>query len=161
MLWAGPVGSWDLSGRTWYLWRLLAEIYENHCFIKQNVCFSFSRAFPNVSHELYSRSFKINENHCFVAFWIQGQKIIKSSIPGLVLSASGAQARKSPNRASLGWFSRCLEPSLECHQIEPPGTGFVDFLSQGWQTIKSNLLGVFLSTSGGKARKSSNRRSSD
>ena len=129
--------------------------------MKQNVCFSFPRAFPNVSHELYSRSFKIHENHCFVAFWIQGQKIIKSSIPGLVLSASGAQARKSSNRASLDWFSRCLEPRLECHQIEPPGDGFVDFLSQGWKVIKSNFLGLILSTSGANASKSLNRATWD
>ena len=157
-------------------WRLLAEIYENHGFIKQNACFSFPRASPNVSHELYSRSFKIYENHCFVAFWIQGQKNIKSSIPGLVLSASGAQARKSSNRASLDWFSRCPEPKPESHQIELPRTGFIDFLSQcrkvmkarllggfldfwsqGQKVIKSSLLGFVLSTSGAKAEKSSNR----
>jgi hypothetical protein len=119
--------------------------------------FFIPRAFPNVSHGLYSRSFKIHESHCFVAFWIQGQKIIKSSIPGLVLSASGAQARKSSNRASLAWFSRCLEPRLECHQIEPPGTGFVDFLNQGWKVIESRLLGLIFSISVAKVRKVSNR----
>ena len=45
------------------------------------------------------------------------------------------------------------------HPIELPGTGFVDFWSQGQKVIKSTLLGLVLSTSGAKARKSSNRAS--
>ncbi len=75
----------------------------------------------------------------FVDFWSQGQKVIKSSFLGLVLSTSGAKARKSSNRASWDWFCRLLEPRPESHQIEPPGTGFVDFWSQGQKVIKSSL----------------------
>jgi hypothetical protein len=97
----------------------------------------------------------------FVDFWSQGQKVIKSSLLGLVLSTSGAKARKSSNRASWDWFCRLLEPRPESHQIEPPGTGFVDFWSQGQKVIKSSLLGLILTTSGAKARKSSNRASGD
>ena len=33
---------------------------------------------------------------------------------------------------------------LESHQIEPPGTGFVDFWSQGQKVMKSRLLGLRL-----------------
>ena len=148
------------------------------CFIQQNVCFSFPRAFPNVSHELYSRSFKIYENHCFVAFWIQGQKIIKSSIPGLVLSASGphpgqkiikssllglvfsmsgAKARMSSNRTSWDWFCRLLEPRLESHRIRTSGIDFLDFCGQSQKGIKSGLLKLLFSTSGTNARESSNQ----
>jgi hypothetical protein len=97
----------------------------------------------------------------FVDFWSQGQKVIKSSLLGPVLSTSGANARKSSNRASWDWFCRLLEPRRGSHQIEPPGTGFVDFWSQGQKVIKSSLLGLVLSTSGAKARKSSNRASWD
>ena len=49
---------------------------------------------------------------------------------------------------------RLLEPGLESHEIEPPGTGFVDFWSQGWKVMRSSLLGLVLSTSGAKAGKS-------
>ena len=135
-------------------WWLLAGIYKNHCFIKQSLYFSFPRAILNVSQELYSGSLKMHEDHRFVGFWIQGQKTIKSSFLGLVLSTSGAKSRKSLNRVSLGWFSRHLEPRPESHQIELPGTGFADFLSQGWKFIKPSFLGFVFSTSGAKARKS-------
>ena len=93
----------------------------------------------------------------FVDFWSQGRKVIKSSFLGLVLSTSGAKARKSSTRASWDWFCRLLEPRPGSHQIEPPGTGFVDFWSQGQKVIKSSFLGLVLSTSGAKARKSLNR----
>ena len=111
--------------------------------------------------------------------WDQGQKVIKSSLLALVLSTSGANARKSSNRASWNWFCQLLEPRPESHQIELPGTGFVDFWSQGQKSsnrpswdwfyrlleprtdIKSSLLGLDFSTSGAKSRKSSNRASWD
>ena len=64
-------------------------------------------------------------------------------------------------RASWNWFYRLLEPRPGSHQIEPPGTSFVDFWSQGQKVIKSSLLGLVLSTSGANARKSSNRTSWD
>ena len=60
----------------------------------------------------------------FVDFWSQGQKVIKSNLLGLVFSTSGANARKSLNRASWDSFCRLLEPRLESHQIELLGTGF-------------------------------------
>ena len=47
------------------------------------------------------------------------------------------------------------------HQIEPPGTGFVDFWSLGRKVIKSSLLGLVLSTSWANAEKSLNRVSWD
>ena len=41
----------------------------------------------------------------------------------------------SPNRHSWDWFCRLLEPGLENYEIEPSGTGTVDFSCQGscWQ----------------------------
>ena len=51
----------------------------------------------------------------FVDFWSQGQKVIKSSLLVLVFSTSGANARKSLNRASWDSFCRLLEPRLESH----------------------------------------------
>ena len=68
-------------------------------------------------------------------------KIIKSSLLGLVLTT--------------------LEPWQESHQIESPGTGFVDFWSHGRKVIKSSFLGLVLSTSGAMAGKSLNRASWD
>ena len=61
----------------------------------------------------------------FVDFWSHGRKVIKSSLLGLVLSTSWANAEKSLNRVS--W------------------TRFVDFWSQGQKSIKSILLGLVLS----------------
>ena len=75
----------------------------------------------------------------------------------LVFSMSGAKARKSSNRASQDWFHRLLEPMPESHQSTAPGSGFLDFWSQGQKAIKSSLLGFVLSTSGAKAEKSSNQ----
>ena len=86
MLREGPVGSWNLSGRPW--WLLVApgvNICENDSFKQQNQYFSFPRAILNVSQEVYSGSFKMHEDYRFVDFWIQGQKTIKSSLMGLVL----------------------------------------------------------------------------
>ena len=77
----------------------------------------------------------------FVDFWSQGQKVIKSSLLGLVFSTSGANARKSLNRASWDSFCRLLEPRLESHQIELLGTGFLDFWSQRQKVFKSSFLG--------------------
>ena len=79
----------------------------------------------------------------FVDFWSQGQKVIKSSLLGLVFSTSGANARKSLNRASWDSFCRLLEPRLESHQIELLGTGFLDFWSQRQKVFKSSFLGFF------------------
>ena len=152
---AAPRSALGAHGRSW---RKFMKAYR---FTTQNLYFLFPRATLNVSHELYSGSLKIYENHCFVDFWIQGQKIIKSSLLRLVLSTSGANARKSSHRASWEWFSRRLEPRPDSHQIQPPRTGFGDFLSQGWKVIESSLLGIVLSTSGAKATKSSNRFSWD
>ena len=87
-----PESSLGAHGSSWWL---LAEMYKNHWFIKQNLYFSSPRATLNVSHDLYSAAFKIHENHCSVDFWIQGQKTIKSSFMGLVLMTSGAKTRKS------------------------------------------------------------------
>ena len=112
-----------------------------HCFIKQNLYFSFPRATLNVSQQLYSGSLRIHESYCFLDSWIKCSKIIKSSLLGLVLPTFGAMAGKSSNRASWDWFSRLLQPWPESHQIESPGTGFVDFWSHGRKVIKSSLLG--------------------
>ena len=130
----------------------------------------------------------------FIGFWSQGLKVIKSSFLGLVFLTSGANARKSSNQASWDSFCRLLEPRPESHQIESPGTGFLDYWSQrqksqakasgaglaglgwlagwagwlgclGWLAGLAALgragpglcLGLVLSTSGTKARISSNR----
>ena len=83
----------------------------------------------------------------FVDFWSQGQKVSRASLLGLLLSTSGAKARKSSNRASWDLVCRLLESMPENHQIELPGTRFVDLWSQGWKVFKSSLLGI-----GAKAR---------
>ena len=77
----------------------------------------------------------------------------------MVLSTSGAKARKSSDRTSWDWFYRLLEPRPESHQIEPPGTGFINFWNQDQKVSKSSLLGLVLSTSGAEARKPSNQAS--
>ena len=89
------------------------------------------------------------------------QNLIKSSFLGLVFPISGANARKCLKRASWDSFCRLLEPRPESHQIKLPGTGFLDFWSQRQKVFKSSFLGFVLSTSGAKARKSSNRVSWD
>jgi len=95
----------------------------------------------------------------FVDFWSQGQKVLKSSLLDVILSTSGANARKWSNRASWTSFCRLLEPRPESAQIEPPGRHFVDFWSQGQKVLKSSILSVILSTSCAKAGKYSNRAS--
>ena len=79
----------------------------------------------------------------------------------IVLLIPGSQIRKSSNRASWDWFCRLLEPWPESHQIELPGTGFVDFWSHGRKVIKSSLLELVLVTSWANAEKSLNRVSWD
>ena len=49
-----------------------------------------------------------------------------------------------------------MEPSVESHQIDALGNGFVDFWSQGQKIIKSRLLRLVLSTSTAKNGKSLN-----
>ena len=97
----------------------------------------------------------------FLDVWSQGQKAIKSNFLGLVLPTSWAKAGKSLNRASWDSFCRLLEPRPESHQIDSAGTSFVDFLSQCEKVMKSSFLGFVFSTTGAKARKSSNRVSWD
>ena len=97
----------------------------------------------------------------FVDFWSQCKKVIESNFLGLVFSTSGTKTIKSSNRASWHSFCRLLEPRPESHQIDSPGTSFVDFLIQGQKVMKSSFLGFVFSTSGAKARKSSNRVSWD
>ena len=63
----------------------------------------------------------------------------------IVLLIPGSKTRKSSNQASWDWFCRLLEPWPESHQIEPPGTAFVDFWSHGQKVIQSSLLGFVLS----------------
>jgi hypothetical protein len=75
----------------------------------------------------------------------------------IILSTSGAKARKSSNRCSWLSFCRLLEPRPESLQIDAPGYHFVDFWCRGQKFFKSMLLAIILSTSGAKARKSSNR----
>ena len=82
------------------------------------------------------------------------------------------------NKAPWDSFCRLLEPMRNSHRIEfpgagsfdfwsqdqkvePPGIRFVDYWSQGQKVIKASLLGMVLSTSGAKARKSLNRGSWD
>ena len=80
-----PESSLGAHGSSWWL---LVEMYKNHRFIKQNLYFSLPRTILSVSQKLYSGSLRVHESHCFVDSWIQGQKIIKSSLLGLVLSTS-------------------------------------------------------------------------
>ena len=86
--------------------------------------------------------------------------MLKSSLLDVILSTSGAKARKCSNRASWSSFCRLLKPKLENAQIEPPGRHFVDFCSKGAKVVKSSLLDVILSTSGANARKWDHLRSS-
>jgi hypothetical protein len=67
----------------------------------------------------------------FDDFWSQGQKVFKSMLLAIILSTSGAKARKSSNRCS--WLSSCrlLEPRPKSLEINAPGYHFVDFWSQG------------------------------
>ena len=65
--------------------------------------------------------------HHFVDFWSPCQKVLKSSLLDVILSTSGAKARKCSNRASWASFCRLLEPTPESAQIDPPGRHFVDF----------------------------------
>ena len=110
----------------------------------------------------------------------QGQKVFKSMLLAIIFSTSGAKARKSSNRCSWLSFCQLLEPKLESLQIDGPGYHFVDLWSQGkkvfklmlvargyhfvdlllvpgHKVFKSMFLATILSTSGAKARKSSNR----
>jgi len=57
-------------------------------------------------------------------FWSQGQKVLKSMLLAIILSTSGAKARKS--------------------SIDAPGYHFVDFCSQGQKVFKSMLLAIIL-----------------
>ena len=72
------------------------------------------------------------------------------------MSTSGAEARKSLNQDFWDWLCCLLEARPESQQIETSGIDFVDFWGQGHNVIKSNLLGMILSTSGAKDIKSSN-----
>jgi len=92
----------------------------------------------------------------YFAGWPQNAK---SMFLAIILLTSGARARKSPNRHSGLWFCRLLEPGPESLQIDTPGSDFVDFWSQGQKVFKSMLQVMILSTSGARARKSSNRYS--
>ena len=66
-----------------------------------------------------------------VYFWSQGWKAFKSMLLAIILTISGAKARKSSNRCS--WLSSCrlLEPRPKSLEINAPGYHFVDFWSQG------------------------------
>ena len=77
----------------------------------------------------------------FVDFGSQGQKVLKSSLLEPILSISGAKARKCLNRTSWSSFCRLRKPRPESAQIEPPGTNFIDFWSQGQKMLQSDLLG--------------------
>ena len=57
--------------------------------------------------------------------WDQYQKVIKSTLLELVLSTPGANT-KVIKSSPWDWFCRLLGPSLKSHQVEPPGTGFVN-----------------------------------
>jgi hypothetical protein len=95
----------------------------------------------------------------FVDFWSQGRKVLRSSLPGVILSTSGNNARKCSNRSSWASLCRLLEPRPESAQIEAPRRHFADFWSQGQKLLRSTLPGVILSTSGAKAGKCSDRAS--
>ena len=83
-----PGSSCQLLGAPWApmvapggSWRKFMKTY---CCIEQTVYFSLPSATRNVSHDLYSGSLKICGNHCFVDFWIQCQKSIKSAPWGFI-----------------------------------------------------------------------------
>ena len=94
----------------------------------------------------------MNTNNISVDFWNQCQKVFKSRLLDIILSTSGANARKCSNRASWTSFCRLLEPMLESAQIESPGCHFADFWGEGQKVLKSSFLDVILSTSGAHAR---------
>ena len=66
------------------------------------------------------------------------------TVGGMVLLTSAARAGMSLNPNSWDWFCRLLEPGLASHEIEPLGTVFVDFWSQGQKLMKSSLGGEVL-----------------
>ncbi len=65
-------------------------------------------------------------------------EVLRSSLPSVILSTSGAKAGKCSDRASQA---------------------FVDFWTQCQKELKTIILGVTLLTSGAKARKCSDRAS--
>ena len=91
-------------------------------------------------------------------FWGQRHIIIKARLLVLILTTSGANARKSSKSSNRNFwesFCRLLEPRPESHGINASGVDFVDFWSQGQNFSKSKLLGLILLTSGAKAMRSS------
>ena len=95
----------------------------------------------------------------FIDFWSQGWKVLRSRLPGVILSTSGDNARKCSNRSSWASLCRLLEPRPESAQIEFPKRHFVDFWSQGQKLLRSSIPGVILSTSATKDRNCLNRTS--
>jgi hypothetical protein len=85
-----------------------------------------------------------------------GLVTVTSSFLEFVSATSGAKARTSLNRVFWNWFWRSLEAKPQGHQIDSPRNGFVDFWRQAPKVIKSDLLGLVLSTSGANAKKSPN-----
>ena len=121
--------------------------------IKKHVCmFLFSTQVLCLVISMFVTSWA-----CFVEFWSQSQKTPKSSLLGMVLSSSRTNAKKSQNQTPRDWLRRLLEPVPKKHQITFPWTCFVEFMSPAQQMFKPRVLGLFLSTCGAKARKSSNR----
>ena len=85
--WRLPAAPWvpmATSVGSWWKCMKIIVLFEQHFY------FSFRMAILNVSHELYSGSLKVMKT--------LGQKVIKSSFLGFVLSTSGANAGKSLNR---------------------------------------------------------------
>ena len=85
----------------------------------------------------------VNPWRHFVDFWSQGQKVLKSSSLDVILSTSGAHARKCSNRVSWTSFCRLLGPRPESAQIELPARHFIDFWSQGKKVFKSTSWASF------------------
>ena len=96
-------------------------------------------------HQFWSR--------CFMSMFIGGAlvltkqhfTIVKQSLQNHVFSRIVHLA--STRAPVIAAHRRLLEPWPESHQIELPGTGFVDFWSQGQKVRKQSLLGPPLSTS--------------
>ena len=81
----------------------------------------------------------------FLHFWCQGQKVIKSSLLGLVLSTSWANAEKSLNQVS--WDSFCLIGSRYQHIITSGehliiGSSFIGSPARGSPVYSPNQRGT-------------------
>ena len=99
-----PGGSWKRSERSWQLLAALGENFKKIVLRNKKYIFHSPGLILTSCMRCILDMLKIHENHCFVDFWIQSQRIIKSSFLGLVLSISGANQGPKVIKSSLLWL---------------------------------------------------------